>query len=171
MTRRYCNTLSFSEVYRFVILSFSFLLFSFRPVRSRAVHMTMRSIYTNLKLPPRNAPSVGFRTVSCRTSYFYLTPITLFCVIISFTRGPGRIQTVSTKSRSIRRRSFVPSNTTSHIRSLGLLPTVTTVYSCRRQSFVFLSSFLSFFPFLLFSFACLPCHKTLGIHIDSVLPS
>ena len=39
-----------------------------------------------------------YHTVSCRTSYFHLTPNIFFCAIQTSPRGPGRIPTASTNT-------------------------------------------------------------------------
>ena len=65
------------EVCCFVVLSsFSFCS---PAIRSRSEDVTTHSVCTNYRLPPRIAPTVGFRTVSCRSSQFHLTPNIFSC--------------------------------------------------------------------------------------------
>ena len=134
----------FLEVCCFVV----FFSFSFGAVRSRAEHGTTSSVCKNLRLAPRSVPSVGFRTVSCRTSDVNLTPIVFLCDIHSSPRGPGRIPTVSRKTAFPSGTNLRLLRTPSYVRSLGLLPTVAIVCFPLKTTLCLPFFFLFYFPFL-----------------------
>ena len=138
-----------------------FFYFSFRDLRSRAVHVTTRSVCKNLRLPPRivgwfSYGKLPYLIVSLNLYIF-------FCANHFFPKGPDRIHAVSTETPFI-----LETNLRLLQYTLQRQEHRSLTYGCYRllplKVTLFLPPFFfSFFPFFLFSLGHLPVRYTRGI--------